>query len=125
MNYYAESVAAYERALSKNPGDGAALLGLGKALYGLEKYNEALSAFQRAIQLQATSVAYAGVGDVHTSLEHYGSALAAYDKALRLNAGVALNYTNFIHVLQKVGRRGEAEQVRERAEALGYFDDEE
>ncbi len=121
--YYQASLAACRQALQKNAGDVEAWLGLGKALYALENYQEALKVYEKVVRLRPTSAAYAGLGNVCMGLQRYGRAIFAYDEALRLDPHVALDYPHFIRALQAVGRRGEAEQVRRKAVELGYFDE--
>jgi tetratricopeptide (TPR) repeat protein len=123
--YYTESVSAYEHALSKNPRDIEALLGMGKALYRLARYDEAFNVFRRSLLYQETPLAYAGLGDIYVRQRRYEEAIAVYEKARQLDSHVALNYADFVHALQKVGKVSEAVQMKEMAEELGYFDDEE
>jgi hypothetical protein len=122
--YYQASLAACRQALQRNASDVEALLGLGKALYALENYQEALKVYESAVRLRPTSSAvYAGLGNVCLALQRYGRAIFAYDEALRLDPHAALDYSHFMRALQAVGRRGEAEQVRRKAVELGYFDE--
>ncbi len=121
--YYTESVAAYERVLSHTPGDDEALRGLGKALYGLARYNEALDAFRRALQSRETSASYAGLGDVLVKRKNYREAVTAYKKARQLDPDVTLDYPAFIHALREIGRADEADRMYARARDLGFFDD--
>jgi pSer/pThr/pTyr-binding forkhead associated (FHA) protein len=121
--YYTESVDAYERTLSNAPENDEALRGLGRALYGLARYDEALDAFRRALLFKETPAAYAGLGDVLLKCKRYGEAVAAYETACELDQDVALDYPNFIQALREVGRADEADRMYVRGQDLGYFDD--
>ena len=121
--YYTESLAAYERTLNDAPDNEEALRGLGKALYGLARYDEALEAFGRALQSRETPAAYAGLGDVLLKRKRYSEAVAAYEKAYELDQDATLNYPAFIHALREIGQPVEADRVYARGRDLGYFDD--
>jgi tetratricopeptide (TPR) repeat protein len=121
--YYTESVAAYERILSHAPENDEALRGLGKALYGLARYDEALDAFRRALLSRKTPAAYVGLGDVLLKRKRYNEAVAVYEKACELDPDVTLDYPGFIHALREIGRTDAADRMYVRGRDLGYFDD--
>jgi hypothetical protein len=121
--YYEKAIAAYRRALSRNPSDGDAHRGMGNALYALGYYDQALDAFTRAIDCDSTPAAYAGLGDVFARLKRYSEAVAAYEKAIELDPTVTLNHGDLMRALLALGRKEEAERVRARAKQLGYEDD--
>jgi len=124
QSYYKEAVAAYRIALFRNPSDGNAFRGMGNALFALERYDEALNAFQQAIELDPISATYAGLGNVFARLQRYDEAVVAYEKAIKLDPTVTLNYDDFIRSLRALGRKEEAEQVHAMAVQLGYEDEE-
>src|ERR1051326_2677335 len=109
--YYTESVAAYEHVLSQTPQDDEALRGLGKALYSLARYDDALDAFERALLIRETPAAYAGLADVLAKRKNYSEAVTAYEKALQLDPDVTLDYPRFIHALRAIGRADEADRI--------------
>src|SRR5689334_3406462 len=119
--YYTESVAAYEHVLSRTPEDVEALRGLGKALYSLARYDEALDAFRRALLIREIPAAYAGLGDVLVKCKSYDEAVTAYEKALQLDPDVTLDYPHFIHALRAIGRADEADRIYASGRDLGYF----
>ena len=122
--YYGEAIAAYRRALSRNPSDGDAHRGMGNALYALGYYDQALDAFTRAIDCDSTPAAYAGLGDVFARLKRPSEAVSAYEKAIELDPTVTLNYDDLMRSLWALGRKEEAEQIHARAKQLGYEDEE-
>lgn len=119
--YYTESVSAYERFLSHTSDDDEALRGLGKALYSLARYDEALDAFRRALLLRETPAAYAGLGDVLVKRKNYSEAVTAYERACQLDPDATLDYPNFIHALREIGRTDEADRIYANSQRLGYF----
>jgi hypothetical protein len=123
-SYYEETIDAYRRALLLNPSDGNAYRGMGNALFALERYNEALDAFTRAIDCDSTPAAYAGLGDVFARLKRYSEAVVAYEKAIELDPTVTLNHGDLMQALRALGRKEEAERVHARAKQLGYEDQE-
>lgn len=67
---------------SSNPVDWA---NRGNELYRLERFEEALAAFERAIKIKPDFYpAWYGKGNVLSSLERYEQAIAAYDRATQL-----------------------------------------
>jgi len=97
---------------------------MGNALFALERYNEALNAFQRAIDLDPISATYAGLGNVFAKLQRHDEAVAAYEKAIEFDPTVTLNYDDFMRSLRALGRNEEVEQVHAMAVQLGYEDEE-
>ena len=119
-SYYGEAIEAYQHALSHNPSDGDAFLGMGYALYALEHYSEALSNFQKAIHCKPTSTAWSGLGDVFEKRKRYSEAVAAYQKAIELDPTVTLYYEDFIRSVRVLGRKEEAKQVHVKVKQRGY-----
>jgi hypothetical protein len=120
--YYEQAKEAYRRALASNPHDVDALRGMGKALFALGDYDQALDAFTRAIDCGPIPATYAGLGDVFAKLKRYSEAVEAYEKAIELDPTVTLNYGDFMQALRTLGRKEEAERVHARATQLGYED---
>ncbi|HEU0002568.1 MAG TPA: tetratricopeptide repeat protein, partial [Ktedonobacteraceae bacterium] len=59
----------------------------GNNLYGEKRYNAALEAYDRAIQLDPCyAAAYRGKGNAFLELERYEEALAAYERVIQLDA---------------------------------------
>jgi tetratricopeptide (TPR) repeat protein len=89
--------------------------GRGNALSNLEKYNESLQAFDRAIEPNSEKAPYAwtGKGDALLASGRYDEAIIAYDRALKLypefaDAGIAQAQKGKGDSLTKLGRRDEA-----------------
>lgn len=122
LTYYEDVMEAYHSALLRNPSDGEAFLGMGNALYVLGRYDEALNAFQQAVDYDSMPTAYAGLANAFAKLKRYSEAIAAYEKAIELDSTVTFNYDDLIQSLLALGRSEEAEQVRATAKQIGYYE---
>jgi serine/threonine protein kinase len=72
-------------------------------------YEEALQAYQLAVDLDATNVAlWAALGDTYFALQRYQEALQAYDQALTLKPRDVVVWENKGTVLALMGRHAEA-----------------
>ena len=92
----------------------------GSTYLNTKRYQEALLAFEQAIQLDPNdAVIYNGKGLALSSLNRYGEALAAYEQAIQLNPGFENAYINKAYVLYKLRRHLEALTDCERAIQLG------
>ena len=68
----------------------AAWLGRGNVFYELKRYDEANSAYDKALELAPDlASAWLGRGNLLSDLQRYDDALAAYDKALSLEPDLA------------------------------------
>ena len=85
-----------------------------------KRYQEALLAYEQAIQLDPNdAVLYNGKGLALSNLNRYGEALVAYEQAVQLNPGFENAYINKAYVLYKLRRHPEALTDCERAIQLG------
>ena len=67
---------------------------IGNDLYKLERYEEAITAYDQAIRLDpGDALSYHGKGDVLNELERYEEAITAYDQVIRLDP----NFVNAYH----------------------------
>jgi tetratricopeptide (TPR) repeat protein len=79
------------------------LLEEGEKLYSLSRYEEALAAFEQAIQLDPTfAAAYNNKGNLLYSLSRYEEALAAFEQAIQLDPTFAAAHNNKGIVLQSL-----------------------
>ena len=81
-----KAIALYDKAISLNPRDQAALINKGASLNELKRYEEALSTLDRAISFNpATAQAWSNKGTALNELKRYEEALSHYEKALGLD----------------------------------------
>ncbi|QBD81853.1 TIR domain-containing protein [Ktedonosporobacter rubrisoli] len=120
--YYEQALAAYEVALQQHPADATAFHGMGYVLLRLERYDEALLAFEQALALRQASSTYVYMGDTLTLLERYEEAVKAYKHALALDSSSASAYAGMSKALLGFGKTAEAKKAQERAKQLSPDD---
>ncbi len=95
--------------------------GLGDALVGMDRHDEAIAAYQRALTLDATSAyAYVSLGGVYGDLlDRYEEAIAAYGRALELGGLnphlVSITHNGLGNFYYALGRDEEAIAAYQRA----------
>jgi len=105
-----------EHALAHRSGFAAALALLGTADQQLGRYDAALAALRRAIDLDPTRAGYwTRLGYFFEHFEEYEEAMAAYRKAIDLAAGDRQAWNNLCAVLLRAGRAAEAAAACERS----------
>ena len=110
----AEALVAYKQAIQLDPQYVFAYYFKGNALNKLQRYEEALAAYDEAIRLDQYVDAYVGRGNVLRALERYEEALAAYNEAIRLSPQVASAYDRKILVLEMLDKKQEADEARKK-----------
>jgi superkiller protein 3 len=85
---------AAQRAVELDPAHGAAWFNLGAALDYLGREAESISAYQRAIEIEARALYYNNLGNVHGALGHDDEAMTAYEQAIELEPDFAWPYHN-------------------------------
>ena len=88
----------------------------GNVLYYQAKYDDALLAYEKAIDLDSNmAVAWNGKGIALYSLGRYDEALQAYEKAIELKPDLAVAWNSKGNALNYLGRYDEALQAYEKA----------
>jgi tetratricopeptide (TPR) repeat protein len=141
--YYEQSIQSYRDALSIDPHNTDALQGMGNALFALKLYDEALHAYQQAIQYSSQmgsmdtgmriteqqhsrreeenkAIAYAGLGNTLAKLGRYSEATTAYKQAINLDTTVTFNFKDFLYALHATGQTQEIAPALERAKQFGF-----
>ena len=81
----------------------------GNALFNLQQYEEALTAYNHAVRLDSNyALAYSNIGSTLNNLQRFDEALVALDKAIRLDPNDARFYNNKGIALNELQRYGEA-----------------
>src|SRR5260370_21793635 len=92
----------------------------GGTFHRLQKYDEALAAYEQAIRLDPNSaIAYDNKGWALSALKRYEEALATCEQAIRLDPNFAKAYDRKGWILSALKRNVEAEQAYEKALQLG------
>jgi tetratricopeptide (TPR) repeat protein len=91
----------------------------GVALYDLGKINEAVQAYNRAIQLDPRYVAaWNNKGNALSDQGKYGEAIQAYDKAIEIDPQYASAWSNKGNAFKKLGLTAESKEAFDKAKEL-------
>jgi len=92
--------------------DPSALLKLGASYYNQRKYDEAISAYEKAVSLDdRNTVAYNSLGNAYRDKQESDRAIAMYRKAIETDPKFPLAYSNLAILLMDSGNREEARSV--------------
>jgi tetratricopeptide (TPR) repeat protein len=94
---------------------GSAHYNLGTALQNFGRYDEALAAYQVAIQREPRATRYNGLGNVYAHLDRYADAEAAFRKAIDLDPEDAGPYNNLGLIYEKQEKYEEAANLYQQA----------
>ena len=123
---YTQAVAEYREVISfvgtvsnHNPALPKGYYGLGLAYAGLEKFEEAIEAYQMAIQYAPEwAHIHASLGAGYASLHRYDEALDAYKTAHDLKPDDAMIHHQLGNIYSKRGKRSQAITYQQRAIAI-------
>jgi tetratricopeptide (TPR) repeat protein len=121
LKQYVQSLDAYERVLNLGAFSDAVQPAVvwrnkGAVLQSQKKYDQAIGAYDRALQLDPTyASAWRNKGDIQQELENYSAAIIAYDRALLLEPHYTAALNSKGQALNKMGRRAEALVILDEA----------
>jgi len=102
--------------IALNPNDFIAWHVKGWKLYSLEKYDEAIIAYSKALELDNTNPhSWCGKGDAFFVLGRYQEAVDAYENATKLNPNLAHFWLNKGKALDALGKYEEANEAYNKA----------
>ncbi len=114
-----DSLETYAQEISLNPGNIEAYLRLGNALHELERYDEAVAVYDKALaHVPGTGALYHNRGNSLLALNRWGDAIASYRGALRLMPDFAEAYVTIATALQALRKPYEAMASCHRALAI-------
>lgn len=114
---YAEALAKWKELVEKDDDNSLYHGGYGTALFNMERYDEALREFDRAIEIKETATSYNYRGLIYERRDkNYEMALREYDMAHQMEPDVITYCLNKAMTLKNLGRYDEA--VRELVEAI-------
>jgi tetratricopeptide (TPR) repeat protein len=117
---YDETPQPYDKPLD-NPQDAETWNNKGVALAGQNQYDEAIQAFDHAIQLDPQyAKAWNNKGVALAGQNQYDEAIKAYDEAIRLDPQYAKAWQGRGLALKALGRNAEADTAFAKAKELGY-----
>ena len=120
---YSTTVSIWEDAVAKMPDNARAHDGLGYALVGQSRFNEAIVPFRKALQLSPDyAEAHDHLGGALIELGRFGDALVHLQKAVELKPGLAETHNNLGVALADCGHVAEAKLHYQKALELkpGY-----
>jgi len=106
LQRFGEAVAAWQAVQRVTPDDPEGHFGAGWALLRLGRHDEAITALQRAIELDENNTAAyrTSLGNAYASAQRWSEALVAYDQALAINPNDQMARRNRAACLQQLGR---------------------
>jgi len=110
---------AYQRWVELAPEDAEAYRTLGETLNVLQRYDEAVAAFTKSLELEPTSDAYKGLGDVAYAQKDFEQALRDYRQAIDLDAGSTAAHNGAGWSLYQLKRYPEALASFEQSLGIG------
>ena len=90
----------------------------GDTLFEAEQYDDALEAYQKAVQLKPIAPAYYHIGWIYNDRDDYAQALTALQQAIRLNPNYAIAYGEIGYSYRNLKRYDEALLAYRRAVTL-------
>lgn len=95
----------------------------GAVLADLNRLDEALHSFNRAMEIDSDDIAaWIGKGNLMAETGRLDEALFCFDKAIEMNPNLGAPWQGKANALQKMGREAEARSCRAKAQALGHQD---
>ncbi len=117
--YHPEAVRILRKVTAWQPENGGAWYRLGVALDDSGETEEAIAAFQKAIELDEKSATpWNGLGNVYDDLGRHEEATAAYQRAIELDEKYAAPWNGLGNVYAGLGRHEEALAAFQKAIAL-------
>ncbi len=115
---FAESVAEYERAVALAPDSAWARAMLGGAFAFLGRYDDAIDALRRSLEIGPTYAAYANWGVTYFKLRRFQDSISMLEQARALRLDY-LTLSNLARAYYWAGDRARARELYERAIELG------
>jgi uncharacterized protein (TIGR02466 family) len=117
-NRFADAEAQYRRAIEQKP-RAPYYVQLGMVLLRQERVDEAVAAFEKAIEINPKlAAAYGNLGNAEQKRDNLEAAAAAYERACELNPKDTLSYVSFGMARMKLGHAREAAEIFERTLAV-------
>lgn len=115
-----EAIPLWRRATTAQPQFQQAWIDLGAAELSVGQHQQAAAAFEQALALRPSALAWHYLGNARREADDLPAAEIAFRNALALDPRSASAWINLGAVLRLLGRADEAIACYERAESLGY-----
>ncbi|MEA1955525.1 MAG: tetratricopeptide repeat protein [Campylobacterota bacterium] len=112
---YEEAIKFTEKAIQIFPNNSDLYNNMGIAYRKLGKYNEAIKAYEKAIEIKANDNIYYNMGIVYGELEEYDKAIEAFEKAIEINPKDDVYQNMGITYLKQKNKEKKAIQAFEEA----------
>lgn len=110
-----EAELALKKAIALNPGDRCGFNRLGRMYYEMERYPEAIEAFQNDVKIRPTTLSYHFLATCYVYTDKHEEGVAAYREILKLDPEYPEVYFPLAHALNYLGRKEEAIDAYQRA----------
>lgn len=115
-NNFSNALAAYDRAITLNPGNVEALVNRGAVFFENKEFELAGKDFEQAVRLDPRQVqALNNLGLLASRQQNWSAALAYFDRALSVNAVDPFTLNNKGYVLLQTGKLDEAQTLINRS----------
>ncbi|MFN0275086.1 MAG: tetratricopeptide repeat protein [Chitinophagales bacterium] len=115
---FTEAEKQYQQALQKNPKNEPAIFNLGNALFGQEKFEDAMQHFQKVGETTTDpatrSEAYHNLGNSYLMKQDYGNSIDAYKKALKANPNDMDTKYNLAYAQKKLQQQQQQDQNQQQ-----------
>ena len=116
---YFSRTSMWSDVVAKAPHNFRGHLGLGLALQGENKFDQAVAAFERAIELNPSyAMAHHSLGVLQVAQGRADEAISHYEQAIRFSAGYVLAYRNYGNLLARQGDYHGAMELYTKAAAV-------
>jgi len=88
---------------------------LGFVLAQMQQYEEALTLYNRALELDEEDVTHLAIASVQKSLGNFEAAERHYERAIALDDRYEVSYFNYANLLVDMGKKDEAIKMYEKA----------
>jgi len=113
-------VKPYAQVVQLEPNNSAGYNNLGMAYFTLGKYEDSISAFQKALQIMPSAETYTNLGTAYFYLKRYPESLPMFEKAVAMSPEDETLTGNLADGYRLAGDRVKAQATYEKAISLAY-----
>lgn len=114
------AVAGFKKVIELEPDNAAGYDNLGVVLMRLEKWNDCIPNFEKALQIQPYYATYSNLGTAYFFLKRYNEAVQMFEKAAAMNSNDHMVMGNLADGYRWAGQPQKALATYDKAVALAY-----